>query len=276
MPTLQVNGATLWYEEHGSGPETVVFAHGLLWSGRMFDAQVAELADRFRCVTFDFRGQGRSEVTAGGYDMETLSDDAAALIQALGCAPCHFVGLSMGGFIGMRLAARRPELVRSLVLMETSADPEPAENVPRYRMLGGIVGVLGKLGMRLVMPRVMRIMFSRTFLRDPAREADRRVWRERGMGNHPRGIVRALGGVIERKPVYGELGKIAVPTLVVVGDEDVATVPAKAERIAAAIAGARLVVIPGAGHTSSVEQPDLVNAALEGFLASVTEAATPV
>jgi 3-oxoadipate enol-lactonase len=276
MPTLQVNGATLWYEEHGSGLETVVFAHGLLWSGRMFDAQVAELADRFRCVTFDFRGQGRSEVTAGGYDMETLSDDAAALIETLGCAPCHFVGLSMGGFIGMRLAARRPELVRSLVLMETSADPEPAENVPRYRLLGGIVGVLGKPGMRLVMPRVMRIMFSRTFLQDPGREADRRVWRERGMANHPRGIVRALGGVIERQPIYGELGKIAVPTLVVVGDEDVATVPAKAERIAAAIPGARLVVIPGAGHTSSVEQPDLVNAALEGFLASVTEAATPV
>src|SRR5690349_3655891 len=143
MPTLQVDGATLWYEEHGSGPETVVFAHGLLWSGRMFDAQLAELADRFRCVTFDCRGQGRSEVTAGGYDMETLSDDAAALIQALGCAPCHCVGLSMGGFIGMRLAARRPELVRSLVLMETSADPEPAENAPRYRLLGRIVGVLG-------------------------------------------------------------------------------------------------------------------------------------
>jgi len=276
MPTLHVNGATLWYEEHGAGPETVVFAHGLLWSGRMFDAQVAELADRFRCVTFDFRGQGQSEVTEGGYDMDTLSDDVAALIEALGCAPCHFVGLSMGGFIGMRLAARRPELVRSLVLMETSADPEPAENVPRYRLLGGVVRLLGTLGMRLVMPRVMRIMFGRTFLEDPAREAERRLWRERGMANRRRGIVRALDGVIERKPVYDELGKIAVPTLVMVGDEDVATVPAKAERLHAAIRGSRLVVIPGAGHTSSVEQPEVVNAALEGFLASVTEAATPV
>jgi len=276
MPTLHVNGATLWYEEHGAGPETVVFAHGLLWSGRMFDAQVAELADRFRCVTFDFRGQGQSEVTAGGYDMETLADDAAALIEALGCAPCHFVGLSMGGFIGMRLAARRPELVRSLVLIETSADPEPAANVPRYRLLGGIVRLLGTFGMRLVMPKVMRIMFGRTFLGDPAREADRRLWRERGMANRPQGIIRALDGVIERKPIYDELGKIAVPTLVMVGDEDVATVPAKAERIHAAITGSRLVVIPGAGHTSSVEQPDVVNAALEGFLASVTEAATPV
>jgi pimeloyl-ACP methyl ester carboxylesterase len=136
-------------------------------------------------------------------------------------------------------------------------------------MLGGIVRVLGKLGMQLVMPRVMRIMFGRTFLADPAREADRQIWRDRGMDNHPRGVVRALQGVIDRKPIHGELGKISVPTLVMVGDEDVATIPAKAERIHAAIPGSRLVVIPGAGHTSSVEQPAFVNAALAEFLGSV-------
>lgn len=268
MPRLLANGASLWYEERGAGPETIVFAHGLLWSGRMFDAQVASLSGRYRCVTFDFRGQGRSEVTADGYDMDTLADDAAALIEALGCAPCHFVGLSMGGFIGMRLAARRPGLIRSLVLMETSADPEPAESAPRYRMLGGIVRALGGVGMRLVMPKVMRIMFGRTFLADPAREAERRLWRQRGMENDRLGVTRALQGVIDRKPIHDELGRISVPTLVMVGDEDVATVPAKAERMRDAIPGARLMVIPGAGHTASVEQPDFVNAALADFLES--------
>ena len=267
MPHLTVNGATLWYEEHGSGPETIVFAHGLLWDGRMFEAQVAELGGRYRCITYDFRGQGRSEVTADGYDMDTLTDDAAELIERLDCAPCHFVGLSMGGFIGMRLAARRPELIRSLVLMETSADAEPAENVPRYRMLGRVVRVLGRLGMRLVMPRVMRIMFGRTFLEDPAREAERQLWKTRGMENRPAGILRALDGVITRLPIYDELDRIARPTLVMVGDEDVATVPAKAERIRGAIPGARLVIIPGAGHTSSVEQPAFVNRVLKEFLA---------
>lgn len=267
MPTLRVNGATLWYDEQGTGPETVVFAHGLLWSGRMFDAQTAALADRFRCVTFDFRGQGRSEVTAGGYDMETLADDAAALIDALGCAPCHFVGLSMGGFVGMRLAARRPALIRSLVLMETSADPEPRANVPRYRLLGAVGRVFGRLGFRVVSGKVMRIMFGRTFLADPARAEERALWTERLMANHRVGVTRALRGVIERRGILGELGAITAPTLVVVGDEDVATVPEKAERIHAAIAGSRLVVIPGAGHSASVEQPELVTAALEGFLA---------
>jgi 3-oxoadipate enol-lactonase len=242
----------------------------------MFDAQVAALSGRYRCVTFDFRGQGRSEVTRDGYDMDTLAADAAALIHALGCAPCHFVGLSMGGFIGMRLAARRPELIRSLGLMETSADAEPSANVPRYRLLGAVGRVFGRMGLRMVSGKVMRIMFGRTFLSDPARATEGTLWKERMLENDRVGVHRALGGVIDRRPVYDELAKIQVPTLVMVGDEDVATVPGKSERIHAAIAGSRLVVIPGAGHTASVEQPELVTSALEAFLLSLSPAATPV
>src|SRR5262249_22014148 len=112
MPRIVVNGANLHYEDTGPGREPIVFAHGLLWSGRMFEAQVAALKGRYRCITFDFRGQGQSEITRSGYDMDTLADDARALIEALGIAPCHFLGLSMGGFVAMRLAARRPELIR--------------------------------------------------------------------------------------------------------------------------------------------------------------------
>ena len=82
MPKLQINDAEIYFEEHGAGPETIVFAHGLLWSGRMFDNQVNALQDRYRCITFDFRGQGQSEVTKSGYDIDTLTEDAAALIEA--------------------------------------------------------------------------------------------------------------------------------------------------------------------------------------------------
>src|SRR5450759_2079283 len=108
MPWMQINGAEIHYEEDGEGPETIAFAHGLLLSGRMFESQVRALRDRYRCVTFDFRGQGQSKVTASGYDMDSLADDAAGLIEALGGAPCHFVGLSLAGFVGMRVATRRP------------------------------------------------------------------------------------------------------------------------------------------------------------------------
>jgi 3-oxoadipate enol-lactonase len=225
------------------------------------------LRDRYRCITFDFPGQGRSEVTKTGYDMDSLAGDAAALIKKLGAAPCHFAGLSMGGFIAMRMGIHYPQLVRSLILMETSADPEPAENVPKYKLLSLISRWIS---MRLVAGRTMQIMFGQTFLNDPTRRELRDRWRGYLLANNQTGIARALGGVIEREGVYEKLGKISVPTLVIVGEQDVATVPAKAERLRDGIPGARLVRIPNAGHTSTVEEPEAVSRAIEQFLKSIS------
>ena len=266
MPKLRVNGAELYYEEQGAGQETVVFAHGLIWSCRMFDKQVAVLKSRYRCVAFDFRGQGSSEVTKEGYDMDTLSEDAAGLIEALNCAPCHFVGLSMGGFVGIRLAARRPDLIRSLVLLDTSADPEPTENLAMYRQLTFVTRWLGP---RLVVGRVMQIMFGQKFLKDPARAEERDEWRRRMAGNHRVGISRAAMGVARRKGVQDELRMIHAPTLIVVGDQDVALPPENSERLHKGVSGSKLVIIPGAGHTSTVEEPQAVNSTLLTFLNEV-------
>lgn len=267
MPRLRVNGAELYYEEHGSGPEAIVFAHGLLFSSRMFDDQVAALKPRYRCITCDFRGQGQSEVTREGYDMDTLSQDAGALIAVLDAAPCHFVGLSMGGFVGMRLAARRPELLRSLVLLSTSADPEPRASLPKYTLLNLIARWIG---FGLVVDKVMSIMFGQKFLTDPARAPVRAEWRQRMLANHRVGITRAVSGAVTRKGVYGELDRIQLPTLIVVGDQDVGTPPVKSKRIHERIRGSRLIIVPGAGHTLTVEEPMAVNAALEEFLLEVT------
>jgi pimeloyl-ACP methyl ester carboxylesterase len=266
MSYAKVNGHNLYFEEHGSGAQTIVFAHGLLWSGRMFEAQVNALKGRYRCITFDFPGQGRSEVTARGYDMDSLAADVAILLKDLNATPCHFAGLSMGGFVAMRMGIHYPELVRSLILMETSADPEPPENIPKYKLLGLISRWLS---VRLIAGRTMQIMFGQTFLNDPARQEQREQWRGYLLANNQTGIARALRGVIEREGVYEKLGKIQVPTLVIVGEQDVATVPAKAERIQAAIPGARLVRIPNAGHTSTVEEPGAVTRAIEDFLVGV-------
>ncbi len=265
MPIAELNGAKLYYDIRGSGPETVVFAHGLLWSGEMFAEQVAALEKDYRCVTFDFRGQGRSAVTRDGYDMDTLAADAAALIESLHLGPCHVAGLSMGGFVAMRLAARRPDLVRSLILLETSAEAEPEENIPRYRVLNFVARWFG-LG--LVAGQVMPIMFGRKFLEDPKRQAERDRYRAALSANRRVGISRAVRGVIDRSAILPELNRIAAPTLVIVGDQDIATVPAKAERIRDAIRGAELVVIPGAGHSSTMEEPAAVTAAIRRFLAN--------
>jgi 3-oxoadipate enol-lactonase len=271
MPHLSINGSEIYYEDTGGSGEPIVFSHGLLWSCRMYDAQVGALRDRYRCVAYDHRGQGQSGLSPLGapvhtIDIETVTADAIGLIEGLGLGRVHFCGLSMGGFVGMRIAARRPDLLRSLVLLETSADPEPAENVPRYRLLNLVARWIG---LRPVARPVMKIMFGRSFLVDPARDRERALWRARLVGNR-RDIWRAVNGVIERRGVYEELGRISVPTLVVVGEEDVATVPAKAERIHQAIAGSRLVRIPRAGHSSTVEEPEAVTAAIREFLGGLS------
>lgn len=264
---IEVNGTSLYVEDTGPGStgETVAFSHGLLWGTELFAPQIAALRGRYRCIAWDHRGQGKSAPDHRHcIGMELVWQDAVALLEKLAPGPVHFVGLSMGGFVAMRLAARRPELVRSLVLIETSADPEPLENVPRYRLLVRVVRVLGP---RAVKSRVEPIMLGRTILADPARAAERRRYAEIMMRR--RDVWRAVNGVIDRAGVYDELARIEAPTLVLAGDEDVATVPAKAERLQAAIAGAKLVRVPRAGHSSSVEEPAAVTSAIEAFLASL-------
>jgi len=262
MPKLKVDGAELHYQDTGQGPP-VVFAHGLLWSSSMFRFQVAELSSRYRCIAFDFRGQGQSEVTRSGYDMDTLARDVAQLIEKLGAAPAHFVGLSMGGFIGMRLAARRRELLRSLVLMETAADREPRLNVPKYTLMT----LLGRLfGFGPLVGEVMKIMFARPFLEDPSRTALREEMRQSLLANNVKGTARAVNGVVFRRDVEDELCKIGLPTLVISGELDAAVVPLRSRRTAALIPGAKFAAIPRAGHTSTLEEPAAVNAALSSFL----------
>ena len=269
MPNIQINDTNLYYEDSAPDDEqkpVLVFAHGLLWSTRLYDKQVAYFKKDYRCIAFDFRGQGQSEITKDGYDMDTLTEDAIALIDALNIDKCHFIGLSMGGFVAQRIAIKYPERLLSLTLLETSADPEAPDNVPKYRKL---VTAIRWLGMKRVSKKVMPIMFGNTFLTDKSRKAECKEWQKMLESNHKTGVTKATEGVIERKGVYEELGKINTPTLIVVGDEDAATPYPKAERIHFAIAGSKFAVIKGAGHTATVEEPEQVNSVISKFLNSL-------
>jgi 3-oxoadipate enol-lactonase len=270
MPHLSVNGTELYFEDTKDGDVPLLFSHGLLWSLRMYDAQVAHLRGRYRCVAYDHRGQGRSRDDDSSYDMEKLSDDAAQLIERLGIAPCFFVGLSMGGFVGLRLAARRPELLRGLVLIESAADAEP--HGLKYRAMELITR---RLGYSILLAPIMKIMFGRSFLRDPARAADRRAMEESILALDPARTKRALEAVVTRRGVEDLLPSIRVPTLVLHGAEDAAIVEARARRSASLIPGALWVDLPRAGHTATVEEPAAVNAALDAFLSSAMGRAVP-
>lgn len=260
MPHINCNNASLYYLDEGAGEETIVFSHGLLFSHEMFRAQIDYFQTRYRCIAYDHRGQGQSEVTDSGYDMDSLFLDAAALIQNLQLGPVHFVGLSMGGFVGMRLAARKPQLIKSLTLMETSADDEV--NKLKYQALNLIFKVAGS---KPIAKKIMNILFGKTFMNDIDRIDERSYW-ENKMILLPKTVTRAVSGVINRSGVFEEIKSIQKPTLVMVGDEDVATTPEKAQRIDKQINGSVLEIIPGAGHSSTIEQPKFVNAILEKFL----------
>lgn len=268
MAMLEINGTSLFYEDTGPGStgETIAFSHGLLWGTELFAPQFAALRSRYRCIAWDHRGQGQSAADHRDcIGMELVWQDAVQVLEALVQGPVHLCGLSMGGFVAMRMAARRPDLVRSLILLETSADPEPIENVPRYRLLNRVTRLLGT---GVTRSKVAPIMLGKTILTDRARRAD--VDRFARLMGRRRDIWRAVNGVVDRGGIYHELGRIRSPTLVLVGDEDVATPHAKAERIAGAIAGAKLVTVPRAGHSSPVEEPALVTAAIEQFLNGLT------
>jgi pimeloyl-ACP methyl ester carboxylesterase len=262
MPFLSLPSLNLYYEEAGTGPETLVFSHGLLWSHRMFEAQVAELSKSYRVISYDHRGQGKSEVK-GPFDMDTVAADAAALIQNLVGGPVHFIGLSMGGFVGMRLAARHPELIKSLVLLETSANAEPLENLPQYKLLNGIVRWIGIIPP--IANKVMKIMFAHSWLQNSENRDSIRRWKKE-LSSNKKSITGPVEGVIYRKGVEEELGNIFCPTLVIVGDEDVATTPEKAAFIQKGIKGATLELIKGAGHSSCIEKPQEVNRLLKDWL----------
>ncbi|GIW79540.1 MAG: 3-oxoadipate enol-lactonase [Gemmatales bacterium] len=269
MPRIKVNGVELHYAEAGSGAETIVFAHGLLWSGRQFEPQVHALKSRYRCIAFDFRGQGKSEKPATGYDIDTLTKDAAELIKALDAAPCHFLGLSMGGFVGLRLALDDAPLLRSLLLVGTSAEAEPAENLPRYRRLAWVARWLG---MRLVVRKIMSLYFGPRFLADPTKEQLRAELRRQLISVDPRGARLATEGVISRPSILHRIHDIRVPTLILVGTDDVVTTPDKSRHIHERIAGSRLIQLP-TGHTCTIEDVDGANEAIMKFLSEITDIA---
>lgn len=238
----------------------------------MFAAQVAELSKQYRVIAYDHRGQGSSEV-GGPYDMDTVAADAAELIRTLVGGPVHFIGLSMGGFVGMRLAARHPELVKSLTLLETSANAEPLENLPQYKLLNGLVRWVGVI--HPIASKVMKIMFAKSWLADPAQVDSIRQWKKE-LTSNKKSITGPVEGVIYRKGVEEELANISCPTLVIVGEEDVATTPQKAAFIHQGIAGSKLETISGAGHSSCIEKPEEVNRLLKDWLESLSTANSPL
>ena len=158
MPYIDLNNVNYYYEDSGQGEEVIIFSHGFLWSGKMFEDQVTYFTKKgFRVITYDHRGQGKTEIAKDGYDFDTLTLDAVDLIKKLNLGKVHFAGLSMGGMIGMRLALRYPDLLKSLILLETTAEAEPKKNIKKYKQMNFVATWFG---LRIVAGSIMKILFG--------------------------------------------------------------------------------------------------------------------
>ncbi len=271
MPKIKINDADIYYEEHGQGSEAILFIHGFLMNCRTYDQQVMTLKDRYRCICYDQRGHGLSEVTEEGYDIYALVEDAAALIEQLECAPCHVVGISMGGYTAMRLAKRHPQLVRSLTLIGTSAAAEAKAAARKFKFLGF---VHNRISQPFAVSQVEPILFGEKWLKDTANEELYNYWHQQFLANDKHSFAQTLNGILTRDNFVGELASMDLPTLIISGEVDAASDPAQSARMNAELPHSQLLKIPEVGHTPAVEAPETVNSALLDFLVSLPAPAT--
>ena len=263
MAFLTINGVKTYVEDEGKGKETLIFGHSMLFNLRMFDQQVELLSEHYRCIRYDFRGHGKTDGPFDGYDLDTLTEDFATLVNTLNCGPCHFVGFSMGGMVAMRAAIQFPELIKSLILIDTSSDPEPKSGMLRNTAM---LVVAKHIGLAPLAPKVMSMFFGKAFLTDPKRKELYKEWKNHFVANKRPGIVKAVKGVLFREGISHKISQIQQPTTILVGDKDELTDLSKAQLLNENIKDSVLKIIPRAGHMSPVEEPSLVNQAIQEHL----------
>jgi 3-oxoadipate enol-lactonase len=250
----------LHVHDTGDGPP-LLFLHAFPLDASMWDHQVAAFSARFRCLRPDVYGFGSSPPPPPGM---SLDDVAAAVVAALderGVGAVRVVGLSMGGYLALAMLRGFADRVERLVLCDTKAgaDGDQAREdrlrmAEQVRTAGSVEAIVEPMTARLLAPE-SAIEYH---VSDPVRGRIRRAT--------PAGVAAAQEAMALRPDSSALLASIAVPTFVLVGSQDAVTPPADAERMAAAIPGARLTVIEGAGHLSNLERWDAFNAALAGFL----------
>ena len=227
MPKVSVNGLQLYYEIEGDG-EPVVLIPGFACGRWIWSRQVSDLSRKFRVITFDPRGICASDKPEGPQSINLLADDLAHLLQALGMAGAHIVGVSFGGFVAQEFALTYPSMTRKLVLCCTS--------------FGGPNHVMAE-------PETIR-----TFAEGLNRE------------EVPEHIYLSQFEAAVNFNVESRVGEIASPTLVVSGDADVIVPVQNSRNLAARIPGATLRIIEGGSHTFFIERAEEFNQLVTEFL----------
>ncbi len=267
MPYAVINKIRMHYEVSGQGPP-VLLINGLSAPAVNWALQAKVLTPHFQVIVFDNRGVGETDLPPEPiYTTGQMADDAAALLRHLKVSRAHVVGASMGGTIAQELALRHPRLVRSLTLLCTWAvgDARFLHTIEAWMSLAYRVPIEERYR-HVLYPWI----FSPAFL---ATKENVELAFQRSLAyphqTKPEAIERQARGILAwNGSRVRRLGAIRVPTLVLVGKDDILTPPAFSKKLARRIRRARLVVLPG-GHGFFLESADQVNRMIMRFLKSV-------
>ena len=260
---IAVNGVNLAVDIRGQG-QAVLFIHGYPLDHTIWDHPLAHL-DGWMRIAPDLRGMGQSDAPDLGYSMATYAEDLLALLNTLGVDRVVLCGLSMGGYVAFEMLRLARDRVRGLVLMDTRAEGDSPE-ARKGRDASAAQAREG--GAEAIATGLLPRMLSGQSKRENAQLTDR-VYRM--MAATPlAGMLGAIGAMRDRPDSFPLLPTLAgLPALVVVGDDDQLTPADRAQAMTDAIPGARLVVVPGAGHLTPLESPETTTALLADFLAGL-------
>ncbi len=254
----------LFWTEAGTGTPLVLL-HGFPFDQSVWQFQQTELSWKFRVITPDLRGHGRSPGFTGPTSIDRLADDVIAFLdQAQIQEPVILGGLSMGGYIALSLAARYPERLAALLLIDTRAGADSAEAAQNRLNLATRIDA-EQSSQPVVEGFLPRLFAPATYVEQPDIVDKVRMLMQ---NTSPLTLSTCLRAMADRPDRTADLARISVPTLVIVGEEDPISPPQEAQEIARSIPRGEVKVIPRAGHLACLENPEAVNAAIHMFLDS--------
>ena len=266
MPILKTRDIQLYYELAGQGVP-LVFLHGFTGSTRDWDNQTGILSKQYQTIAVDHRGHGKTSAPTveDAYAINIFSEDVHALLMELNTSPCCLIGHSMGGFMALQFTLDHPELVKALVLVDTSSG--------EWEIAPGYAELRAKLD-DLARNEGLEAAFEYDATHNPARIEKfqkhpelREVAKKRVLNTSVDGYIYVARSFGKWQPVTDRLAEISVSTLIFLGEEDAPFV--RASRILhEGIKDSQLVVVPGAGHTPHEESTDFFNEKLTAFLSS--------
>lgn len=265
MSFFDNDGCQLHYEEYGHGAP-VLLIHGLGSSTRDWEYQIPELARHYRVIALDVRGHGRSDKPRERYSIKGFADDVAALIEHLTLPPVHLVGISMGGMIGFQLGVDRPELLKSLCIVNSGPEVK-AKSARDYIEIAKRWSLSRLLSLDTIAKALGKLLFPK-----PEQAELRQKILQRWPQNDKRAYLASLDAIIGWG-VRERLARISCPTLVITADRDYTPVAQK-QAYVDEMPNARLLVIEDSRHATPLDQPDHFNSSLLAFLGEVEQAAT--